>query len=117
MIAYMNHSYHDVLAGRRHRAAGPHLGILGIVVLVLTIAGLALPALIAGGVTVSPLSGTSSVVAYYRDHPFASTVNGFFLAASSVPLGIYAATGYTAMRRRGRTVPGPAIAFYGGIAA
>lgn len=97
---------------------GPPAGVLAIVSLALTVLGLVVSALVAGGhLPVSPLESTATVAGYYRDHPTAATVAGFFAFGASVPLGIYAATMYARLLRLGVRVPGPLIAYYGGIAA
>ncbi|MGN6125846.1 MAG: hypothetical protein ACTHON_04730 [Humibacter sp.] len=99
------------------RPDGPNPGILAIVATVLTLAGIAISAAIAGGTLPSPLGTTSEVAAYYAHNPVAATLGGFFTFGASVPLGIYAATTYARMLRLGVRVPGPAIGYYGGIAA
>jgi hypothetical protein len=99
------------------RPDGPHPGVLAIVSLGLTIAGVTIGSIMAGGVPVSPTESTQTVAAFYTRSPQAATITGFFTFGASVPLGIYAATSYARMLRLGVRVPGPAIGFYGGIAA
>lgn len=103
--------------GKRRRPDGPNPGILAIVSLALTLLGILFAALLAGQTPVSPLTSTADVAAYYAQHPEAATLNGFFVFGSSVPLGIFAATVYARLLRLGIRVPGPGIAFYGGISA
>jgi hypothetical protein len=103
---------------RRHRPEGPNAGILGIVSLALTIASVVVPPLFAAGTFFpSPQGSTDAVNAYLVDHRGAVTATGFLVFAASVPLGIYAATTYARLLRLGVRVPGPNIAFFGGIAA
>lgn len=103
---------------RVHRPDGPPAGILAIVSLGLTVLGVAFSAVLGGGhVTVSPLESTATVAAYYTAHPAAATVSGFFVFGSGVPLGIFAATVYARLLRLGVRVPGPGIAYFGGISA
>lgn len=101
-----------------HRPDGPHPGILAIVSLALTIAGLIASIALGGGQTIpSPLGSTADVAQYYLTHPSAATVSGFFIFGSAVPLGIFAATAYARLLRLGIRVPGPGIGYFGGIAA
>ncbi|WP_243062177.1 hypothetical protein [Humibacter sp. RRB41] len=99
------------------RPDGPNAGIVAVVATVLTLAGIAISAAIAGSAVPSPLGSTADVAAYYAHNPAAATIGGFFTFGASVPLGIYAATTYARMLRLGARVPGPAIGYYGGIAA
>ncbi|TAM66289.1 MAG: hypothetical protein EPN48_17845 [Microbacteriaceae bacterium] len=103
---------------QRRRPDGPNAGVLAIVSLVLSLAAIAVPAAIAGGrMFVSPLESTAAVYSYITANRTAIAVTGFFVFGASVPLGIYAATAYARLQRLGIRVPGPNIAFYGGIAA
>jgi hypothetical protein len=103
---------------RTRRPDGPNPGILGIVSLALTILALVVPLLLAGGRGFpSPLGSTSGVARYFATNPGAVTAGGFFTFGASVPLGIYAATVYARMLRLGIRVPGPGIAYFGGISA
>jgi hypothetical protein len=77
----------------RRRPDGPPAGVLGVIALALAIA---------------------SVIAYVAD---SGLWTGFFAFAASAPLGIYAATVYARLLRLGIRVPGPNIAFLGGITA
>lgn len=100
------------------RPDGPPAGVLAIVSLGLTVAGLIVSALLGGGhLTVSPLESTATVAGYYLAHPGAATAAGFFTFGAGVPLGIYAATVYARLLKLGVRVPGPGIAYYGGISA
>lgn len=103
---------------RARRPEGPNAGILGIVSLALTIVSVAVPPLFAGGTLFPSPSGSTSVVTdYLIGHRDAVTATGFLVFAASVPLGIYAATTYARLLKLGVRVPGPNIAFFGGIAA
>jgi hypothetical protein len=105
-------------SARERRPDGPNAGVLGIVALVLSLAAVLVPFAMAGGRPfVSPLESSAAVYRYLTSDRPAVTATGFFTFAASVPLGIYAATVYARMLRLGIRVPGPNIAFYGGIAA
>src|ERR1700743_3312065 len=100
------------------RPDGPPAGVLAIVSLALTVVGLAVSAALGGGrLPVSPLDSTSAVAGYYRAHPGAATAAGFCMFGASVPLGIFAATVYARLLKLGVRVPGPGIAYYGGLSA
>ncbi|HEX3646844.1 MAG TPA: hypothetical protein VHV49_00370, partial [Pseudonocardiaceae bacterium] len=102
----------------RRRPDGPPAGTLAVLSLALTVLGILVSALLAGGhVTVSPLDPTADVARYYLAHRTAATVGGFFVFASGVPLGIYAATVYARLLKLGVRVPGPGIGYFGGISA
>jgi hypothetical protein len=108
----------EIETSRRRRPDGPSAGALGMVSLALTIASVVVPPLFAAGTFFpSPLGSTDSVTAYLVDHRVAVTVTGFLVFAASVPLGTYAATAHARLLRLGVRVPGPNIAFFGGIAA
>ncbi|MDQ4491912.1 hypothetical protein RBS60_17060 [Sinomonas sp. ASV486] len=107
--------HEDARLGRR--PDGPNAGILAIVVLVLSIASVALPAMAAGTAYPSTSAASDAIARYFRDHPFSGNLTGFLAFGASVPLGIYAATTYARLLRLGIRVPGPNISFYGGIAA
>jgi hypothetical protein len=108
----------EIETSHRHRPDGPNAGVLGIVSLALTIASVVVPPLFAAGTFFpSPLGSTDAVSAYLVGHRDAVTATGFLVFAASVPLGIYAATTYARLLRLGVRVPGPNIAFFGGIAA
>lgn len=100
------------------RPDGPPAGVLAIVSLALTVVGLAVSAALGGGrLPVSPLAPTSTVAGYYLAHPGAATAAGFCTFGAGVPLGIFAATVYARLLKLGVRVPGPGIAYYGGISA
>ena len=108
----------DGLSRRRRRPDGPNAGILATVSLVLSVAAVLLPAAIAGRqFFISPFQSSQAVAGYLTTNPGAVVATGFLVFAASVPLGIYAATSYARLLRLGVRVPGPNIAFFGGIAA
>jgi hypothetical protein len=105
-------------AGASHRPSGPHPGILAAVSLLLLLTGLVLTAVLSGGQQfVSPFAPSETVATFFRDNPVAVRVGSMLQFGSAVPLGIYAATVYALQLRLGVRVPGPAIAFFGGITA
>jgi hypothetical protein len=99
------------------RPVGPHLGVLAVISLGLTLAGGATAALLAdGAASVSPFAPTTPVLAP-SGHGLALRLSATLLFGSAVPLGIFAATAYTRLLRLGARVPGPSIGFFGGVAA
>lgn len=97
---------------------GPHAGILAIVSTALFLAGLIASTVLAGGQAfLSPYAPASELQSYFSSNALAIRVNGTFLFASSVPLGIYAATVYARLLHLGVRVPGPGIGYFGGISA
>lgn len=107
----------EAAEGVGRRPTGPHPGVLALVVLGLTVAAVLCALLISGTSYPTPAASASVVAGYFAGHSFAATLNGFLVFGASVPLGIYAATVYARLQRLGIRVPGPNIAFYGGIAA
>lgn len=100
------------------RPDGPHPGALAIVTLALAIAGVVASIVLGGGRAIpSPLGATSDVAGYYLAHPLAAAVSGFLVFGSAIPLGIFAASAYARLLKLGIRVPGPGIAYFGGIAA
>ncbi|WP_427131346.1 hypothetical protein [Pseudarthrobacter sp. S9] len=105
-------------AGQTVRPGGPNPGILAVVSLGLTVAGLVTSAIMTGGHTfVSPFSAAAQVAAYFQGNPDAVRLASMIQFGSAVPLGIYAATVYARQLRLGVRVPGPGIGFFGGITA
>ncbi len=96
---------------------GPSPGLLAIVALALTLAAVLVPVTAAGAAFPPPFLSTATVAAYLRGHRELVVVTGFLTFGASVPIGIYAATIYAELQRRGVRVPGPGIAYFGGIAA
>jgi hypothetical protein len=101
---------------RGRRPDGPNAGVLAIVVLVLSVAAVAVPAMAAGTAYPSPLAASDATARYFTDHSFSGKLTGLLTFGASVPLGIYAATTYARLLRLGIRVPGPNISFYGGTA-
>ncbi|WP_176634074.1 hypothetical protein [Arthrobacter wenxiniae] len=105
------------VAGRR-RQGGPHPGILAAVSLGIFLLSLVLALLLPGGrVFMSPFAPANDVAQSYRDSVLSVRLQGMLLFGSAVPLGIFAATVYARQLRLGVRVPGPAIGYFGGIAA
>jgi hypothetical protein len=122
MITAMTES--DVRADRaipeatgRRRPDGPPAGLLASLALVFSIAGVVVPLAISQTAFPTPASTPDEVAAYVTGHPWAMTWAGVLAFAASVPIGIYAATVYARLLKLGIRVPGPGIAFFGGIAA
>ncbi|MGA7205556.1 MAG: hypothetical protein WBX27_13100 [Specibacter sp.] len=102
----------------RSRTGGPHPGILAAVNLGIFLLSLAIGALLTGGrVFVSPFAQPADVARFYQQNAGAVRLSGMLQFGSAVPLGIFAATVYARQLRLGVRVPGPAIGFFGGIAA
>lgn len=102
----------------RKRQGGPHPGILAAVSLGIFLLSLILAGVLSGGRTfVSPFAPAADVAQFYRDNVAAARVQGLLLFGSAVPLGIFSATVYARQLRLGIKVPGPAIGYFGGIAA
>lgn len=102
----------------RSRSGGPHPGILAAVSLGIFLVSLALGAVLTGGqVFVSPFGPAAEVARFYQQNAGAARLSGMLLFGSAVPLGIFAATVYARQLRLGVRVPGPAIGYFGGIAA
>jgi hypothetical protein len=83
----------------------------------LSICGIVVPLIVAGIGYPQPSSPASAVASYFTVHAMAGTLTGFFAFGASVPLGIYSATVYARLLLLGIRVPGPNIAFFGGISA
>lgn len=102
----------------RTAQGGPPLGVLGVVVTALFIAGLALGTALAGGSPFpSPFGDAAPIVAYFQDHAFAVRVGGTFQFAAAIPLAIYAATASARLHHLGIRAPGATIALAGGLLA
>ena len=65
----------------------------------------------------SPFAAPETVATFFRENPTVVGVGSMLEFGSAVPLGIFAATVYARQLRLGVRVPGPAIAFFGGIMA
>lgn len=100
-----------------HRPDGPPAGILAIISLVFSLCAVVVPLLVAGNDYPTSSTTAGSIAGYFTGHAFAATLGGFFTFAASVPLGIYSATVYARLLRLGIRVPGPNIAFFGGLSA
>jgi hypothetical protein len=96
---------------------GPPAGVVATVALVLSIAAVVVPLLVFGVGFPTPTTPVDEVTGYFAGHPWAGMLAGLFTFAASVPLGICAATLYARLQRLGVRVPGPSIAFFGGLTA
>ena len=76
----------------RQFPGGPPLAGLAVTATALFLAGLIASTAVAGTAFPSPSDPAAGILAYFRDHPDAVTVSGFFQFAASVPLAIHAAT-------------------------
>jgi hypothetical protein len=83
----------------------------------LFLVGLIASTAMAGTAFPAPSDPAAAIVGYFRDHPDAVTVSGFFQFAASVPLAIYAATASSRLRALGIRAPGATIALAGGVLA
>jgi hypothetical protein len=92
--------------------------VLASISLTLVIASLVTTAVMSGGRQfINPMASADTVAAFFRDNPDAVRAGAMLQFGSAVPLGIYAATVYARQIRLGLRVPGPAISFFGGVAA
>lgn len=106
------------IATSRTAKGGPPLGILGVVVTGLFVAGLALSTVLAAGSPFpSPFGEAAPIVTYFQDHEFAVRVGGLFQFAAAIPLAIYAATASSRLHQLGIRAPGATIALAGGLLA
>jgi hypothetical protein len=103
-------------AAERHR--GPNPGVVAVVFTVLFLASLVPVTLIVSETHFpSPLQSPEEMVAYFRAESFKVRVCAFLQFASSVPLGIFAATMVSRLRFHRAEVAGVTIALFGGLAA
>ncbi|MGH3525331.1 MAG: hypothetical protein ACRDU4_21525 [Mycobacterium sp.] len=101
---------------RRRQQGGPPLALLAAICLVLLLGGLALGVAL-GGMMPLPYGPGAQVLEYFRSQHAAVQVSAVGVFASSVPLGIYAATASARLRQLGVTAPGATIALAGGVLA
>jgi len=104
-------------AGGGRRPDGPPAGVLALIALGLTTAAVVMPLAMSRSVFPSPAVPADEVATYLTGNGRAVTLAGFFTFGASVPVGIYSATIYARLVRLGVRVPGPNIAFFGGISA
>jgi hypothetical protein len=98
--------------------AGPSLMALALVYTLLVAASIISGLLLKhGAAVVSPYSSAEEARRFFADNPVALRVSAFFLFASSVPLGIYAATVVSRLHFLGVRAAGAPIALLGGLAA
>ncbi|MGX9792446.1 hypothetical protein [Mycobacterium sp. MMS18-G62] len=110
----MNDSLVD--QSRRRPQGGPPLAMLAVISLVLLLAGLAIGIALAG-VMPLPYGSATAIQDYVSGHHGAAQAIGVATFASSIPLGIYAATASARLRQLGITAPGATIALAGGLLA
>ena len=92
--------------------------MLAVVTLGLTLLGLIVVGSLSGGATLSsPFTDSGTVAARLQLHADAVRLASLFHFGSAIPLGVFAATVYARQLRLGVRVPGPAIAYFGGIFA
>jgi hypothetical protein len=96
---------------------GPPLLTLGIVFVVLFLAGLIGSTLAAGTTFPSPFDSQSRILDYFTQHQTATLLTAFFQFAAAVPLILFAATIYARLRHFGVAVAGSVIALTGGLGA
>jgi hypothetical protein len=95
----------------------PPAGVLAAISLALSLCAILIPLSVSGTGYPTPSSWADATASYFGTHAFAGTLTGFFSFAASVPMGIYAAAVYARLLRLGIRVPGPGIAFFGGVTA
>ena len=105
----------DTTTGRR--PDGPPAGIVALIALAFTIVAVVVPLALSHKAFPAPDSTPAGTAAYLTGHHVAAKLAGLFTFGASVPVGIYAATVYARLLRLGVRVPGPNIAFFGGISA
>jgi hypothetical protein len=106
----------ETRATDRHR--GPNPGVVAVVFTVLFLASLVPVTLIVSETHFpSPLQSPEEVVAYFRSEPAKVRVCAFLQFASSVPLGIFAATMVSRLRFHRTEAAGVIIALFGGLTA
>ncbi|GAA1687898.1 DUF4386 family protein [Fodinicola feengrottensis] len=96
---------------------GPPLLTVGIVFVVLFLAGLIGSTVVAGTTFPSPFDAPSRILGYFTQHQSATLLVGFFQFAAAVPLMLFTATVYARLRHFGVAVAGSVIALTGGLAA
>ncbi|WP_163511432.1 DUF4386 family protein [Fodinicola acaciae] len=96
---------------------GPPLLAIGIVFVVLFLAGLVGATLAAGTTFPSPYDPAERILAYFAQHPTGALLTGFFQFAAAVPLLLFTAVVYARLRHFKVAVPGAVITLVGGIAS
>ncbi len=95
---------------------GPPLALVAAICVGLLFGGLAIGVAL-GGVMPLPYGSPAAVLHYVRAEPRAIQVIAAAVFASSVPLGVYAATANARLRQLGAAAPAPTIALAGGVLA
>jgi hypothetical protein len=103
------------------RHAGPHLGMLAIIYMVLFNAGLCAVSMFGAPFGVKapywpgPWESARIIAAYFHTHQTAVLICVFLQFGSLIPLGIYSATAVSRLRFLGVNAAGPYIALFGGL--
>lgn len=101
-----------------NRFAGPSLILLGSVHILIFAANLVtIAALRHGAPYVNPFAAADVVRVFFAQNPTADRVGGFFLFASAIPLGLFAATTVSRLRFLGVRAAGTNITLFGGLTA
>jgi hypothetical protein len=98
------------------RRAGPPLVLPALASALLFLAGMVVGSA-TGAMPPLPTASAAEVLSYYRQHQNAVTLIGFLQFGSAIPLAIFAATGFTYLRKLGMDVPGATIGLVGGVLA
>lgn len=103
---------------KKNAQGGPPLSPIAIAAVALFMASLALPAVLAGGVTYpSPYSDAATIIDYFQNNSFAVLITALLQFTASVPLAIFAATSAARLNRLGVRAPGVNIGLVGGVLA
>jgi hypothetical protein len=97
---------------------GPSLVIVAVVYVVLFVASIVAPTIMAGGQHFpSPFGPADQAARYFVEHAGAVELAAFLQLGSAIPLGIFAASASSRVQFLGLKVGGIQIALFGGIAA
>jgi hypothetical protein len=98
---------------RLHRTGAP-LFPPAVAYAVLTVLGVALPALVAG---VRPWTSDAALLEFFQQHSGAAQLSAFLTIAATAPLAVFTAVATARVRTLGQDVPGRIISQIGGTAA
>jgi hypothetical protein len=100
----------------RHR--GPSLTMVAVTYVVLFVASIVIPTVMAGGQHFpSPLDPVESSARYFAEQPHAVQLAAFLQLGSAIPLGIFTASATSRVQFLGMKVAGVNIGLFGGFAA
>lgn len=99
---------------KSHRRVGAPLWPPAVSYAVLTVAGVALPPLVAG---VTPWGSGHDRLVFFQQHPGAAHLSAFLTLGAAVPFAVATAVATTRLRTLGVDVPGRIIAQVGGTVA